>query len=73
MSLVKNLEKCPYCRELIVAGATRCRHCHADLSEESGKKSFWAQNNCFRTGFLCGMLFTVAIAVLAYFHFTAGN
>ena len=73
MSLTKNLEKCPYCREPIVSGAIRCRHCHADLVENSSKKSFWSQYNCFRTGFLCGVLFTIAIAVLAYFHFTGSN
>ncbi len=73
MTLAKNTDKCPYCKEPIVYGASRCKHCHADLSESVGKGSFWSRYNCFRTGFLCGILFTLVIVVLAYFHFTSGN
>ena len=26
-------DECPYCKNPIHAGATRCQHCHADLDE----------------------------------------
>ena len=73
MTLAKAQDKCPYCKEPIVSGALRCKHCHADLSDLHRKKSVWAKYNCFRTGFLCGVLFAVVVLVLAYFHFTSGN
>lgn len=69
MTLVKELEKCPLCKEPIESGAVRCKHCHADLTELGQKKSVWAKYNCFRTGFLFGILFAVVVFLLAYLHF----
>jgi len=73
MTLAKDVSKCPYCKEPIVTGAVRCKHCHADLTTGSTKQSFWTKYNCFRTGFLCGLLFAVIIFVIGYFHFTGGD
>ncbi len=73
MTLAQNLIKCPYCREEIAYGAIRCKHCHADLSELKKKDSIWAKYNCFRTGFLCGVLFALIVSVVVYLHFISGQ
>ncbi|MEW6413105.1 MAG: hypothetical protein AB1483_11660 [Candidatus Zixiibacteriota bacterium] len=73
MTLTQSLEKCPYCRETIAAGATRCKHCHASLVENGNNAAFGSKYNTFRTGFLCGILFTLILVVLGYLHFSAGN
>ena len=73
MTVAKMSQKCPYCKETINAGATRCKHCHADLSAGSKKPSALATMDNFRTGFLSGILFTLILTVLAYFHFFASN
>jgi hypothetical protein len=70
MTVAKPLTPCPYCREPIRAGATRCRYCHADLtSYHKAKKSFLSRYNDFRHGFLAGVLFVLVILVLIYLQF----
>ena len=73
MTVTKMSQKCPYCKETISAGATRCKHCHADLTAKTKKSSALAQLNNFRTGFLCGVLFALILGVLGYLHFFSGN
>ncbi len=61
---------CPYCKEPIAAGATRCKHCQSDLAEVSKKrKSFFAKYDTFRLGFLTGIVFTITVSLLIYFQF----
>ncbi len=70
MSVAKQLQKCPFCFEPIMAGATRCKHCQADLSEAGQKKkSHLAKYQTFRVGFLSGLLFSLILALLLYAHF----
>ena len=74
VSLARETIRCPYCREVIAANATRCKHCHADLVDRGAKKkSLFAGLNTFRTGFLSGILFTLVIAALVYFQFFSGD
>lgn len=74
MSLAKETTRCPYCKEQIAEGAVRCKHCHADLVKREEKKgSRFTKLNTFRTGFLCGIAFSIVIAVLAYFQFFYGD
>ncbi|MBU0984642.1 MAG: hypothetical protein KKA42_12270 [candidate division Zixibacteria bacterium] len=74
MSVAKTTTKCPFCKEVIAVGATRCKHCHADLTGDKKKKAgAFADLNTFRTGFLTGVLFSVILAVLAYLQFFAGE
>jgi hypothetical protein len=73
MTLARELDKCPCCKEPIVSGALRCKHCHADLSISKKGTTFWAAYNNFRTGFLCGLLFALMTLVLAYLHFTGAD
>lgn len=68
MSLARNTQKCPFCKETIAAGAKRCKHCHSDL--RASKKSWFTGLNNFRSGFLGGVLFAVVLFVLGYLHFT---
>ena len=72
MALAKESARCPYCRESIAVGAIRCKHCHTDLAQPKRKKlnPFGPVNN-FRTGFLCGILFSLIILVLGYYQFFA--
>ncbi len=69
MSVAKQLQKCPFCLEPIVAGATRCKHCQADLSEAGRKNPRLAKYQTFRVGFLSGLLFSLILALLLYAHF----
>ncbi len=74
MVVPKQIVKCPLCKEPIVAGATRCKHCHSDLSDlPAGRKSWFAGVNNFRTGFLCGVLFTLMLVILTYLHCSGGD
>ncbi|MCD6250020.1 MAG: hypothetical protein J7J98_06810 [candidate division Zixibacteria bacterium] len=74
MSLAKETRRCPFCRETIATTATRCKHCHADLSDLPRKRlAFLKKINTFRTGFLCGILFAILITILVYFQFYAGE
>ncbi len=74
MSVAKETRKCPYCREPIALAATRCKHCHADLNDGSRKRpSSLKKVDTFRTGFLCGVLFTVVIYLLIYYQFFWGE
>jgi hypothetical protein len=70
MAVAKEMVRCPYCREPIAAEASRCKHCHGDLGGANKKKSsLFASLNTFRSGFLCGILFALVLAILAYFQF----
>ena len=74
MVVPKLMSKCPFCREPIAADATRCKHCHVDLTSLSSKKGGkLSRFNTFRNGFITGVLFTLALLVLAYLHCTSGN
>ncbi len=73
MSVAKETIRCPFCREAIASGATRCKHCHADLSDGKKKRSPLARCNTFRFGFLTGILFTLTLFVLIYYQFYGRN
>jgi len=65
MTVATQTIRCPYCKELINAKATVCKHCHSDLSSfKKTKKSFLSKYNTFRTGFLSGTLFCLILLVL---------
>ena len=73
MTVAKTIVKCPYCRESIHPSATRCKHCHADLSTRKKSKSPLASLNNFRTGFLTGVLFSIVLGILFYVQFFGGD
>lgn len=74
MTVAKLMVKCPFCREPIIAGATKCKHCQSDLSGVSSpKNSLFSKLNTFRSGFLTGILFTLALTVLMYLHCNSAN
>ena len=74
MTVAHQTIRCPYCKEPIATGATRCKHCQSDLAGQvAKKKSMFAEMNTFRTGFLSGILFCLILAVLAYFQFWGGD
>lgn len=73
MTLVKQSAKCPFCMETIAAGASRCKHCHADLKIVAGKENKLKQFNNFRAGFIGGVFFTILLGFLIYFQFVIGN
>jgi len=67
MTVAKPTTKCPFCKETIMAGATKCKHCQSDLSEVlSRKKSFFSRFNTFRNGFIVGVLLTLTLVILLY-------
>ena len=73
MTLAKQLTACPYCKEPIATGATRCKHCQADLikADAAKNKSRFAKHNNFRMGFLVGVIFSIVLAILAWFQFSS--
>jgi len=67
VSIAKPTKKCPYCRERIAADAIRCKHCQADLTKKTEKRSSkLGSYNTFRTGFLVGVLFSIILALLLW-------
>ena len=70
MSVARETIRCPFCKETILTGATRCKHCHADLGSKRKRPSPLANLNTFRTGFLSGVLFALIVAVLLYYQFS---
>ncbi len=52
-----------------MAGATRCKHCQADLKAKSNRKSLLGKYKTFRVGFLAGILFSVLVWLLIWAHF----
>lgn len=69
MSVVKQTAVCPHCKEQIVAGATKCKHCRSELGKADSKKSRLARYDTFRAGFLVGVLFTIVVIILGYLTF----
>ncbi|MEW5992889.1 MAG: hypothetical protein AB1744_00645 [Candidatus Zixiibacteriota bacterium] len=73
MTLAKQLIRCPLCKEPIAAGASRCKHCHADLSQVTPTREKWlVKLDTFRNGFLAGVLFTLILVLLSYLHCNSG-
>jgi len=54
MALVKEIARCPFCKEAVVKGAALCKHCQSLLPPPKVKNKFAKQINTFRTGFLMG-------------------
>lgn len=73
MVVAKQLIKCPYCLEPIAAGATRCKHCQADLGSRKKNRLSLKKLDNFRTGFLAGVLFSIILAFLTWFQFWGGE
>jgi hypothetical protein len=72
MSLAKTTSVCPFCKEVIADGATKCKHCQSDLSElKRKKKSYFSRYNTFKFGFYTGALgvLLLGLAVYVYFRF----
>lgn len=71
MTVAKQTITCPFCKEPIIAGATRCKHCQSDLTKADAakNKSRFAKYNTFRIGFLVGILFTIIMVILGYVQF----
>ena len=48
MSLAKQSTVCPYCKEPIIAGASKCKHCQSELNKPDIKKSRLGRYKTFR-------------------------
>ena len=70
MSVAKVPATCPFCKETILEGATKCKHCQSDLSElKKKKKSYFSRYNTFKHGFLTGLGIVVVLELVIYFRF----
>lgn len=69
MSVARMTRRCPFCKEAINAEASRCKHCQAEIPKKSTRLSFLTHLNTFRTGFLTGILFSLILGLLGYFHY----
>jgi predicted amidophosphoribosyltransferase len=70
MSLAKTAGVCPYCKEPIHPQAVKCKHCQSDLSAtKKSTRAAFTKHLTFRNGFLTGVVFSIVMAVLAYFQF----
>lgn len=66
----KTTTKCPFCKEAIIEGALRCKHCHSDLTPtEKPRPRLVVKINTFRNGFIVGVVFTLTLVILAWKHF----
>jgi hypothetical protein len=64
------MTRCPYCKEAIIEGAIKCKHCHSELKPpEKAHPKPLSGINTFRNGFIVGVLFTLVLVILAYKHF----
>lgn len=72
MSVVKEIQKCPYCKEAIAPGAIKCKHCFSEISSPQKASPFKKYNN-FRLGFLVGILFLLVVELLIYIQFFSAN
>ena len=72
MAIVKEITRCPFCKEPVILGASKCKHCLSELNDSSkvGKKLL-ASLNTFRFGFALGILFALLLTLLAYLHFSS--
>jgi hypothetical protein len=60
--------------EPISAEASKCRHCHSDLTSYKKRKgSRIARFDNFRLGFVTGILFTLIVSLLIYGQFFLGE
>lgn len=66
MSYGQETAKCPKCKESVLPGATKCKHCGSEI--KTGKKTWYTKYNNFRAGFLSGILFTLCLVVLAVLY-----
>ena len=74
MSLAKTSTICPFCKEPIMEGATKCKHCQSDLSELKRKKrSYFARYNSFKYGFWTGAGTVIVLGLIIYFRFFFGR
>ncbi len=66
----KPLTKCPFCKEQILEGAIKCKHCHSELKAlEKEEPGFFSRLNTFRNGFIAGVVFMLVLVILAWKHF----
>jgi hypothetical protein len=48
----------------------KCKHCQSDLSAtKKSTRAAFTKHLTFRNGFLTGVVFSIVMAVLAYFQF----
>ncbi len=71
MAVVQSTRNCPECREKIKIGATRCKHCGAEVGKTKSKSGLVRRFDTFRIGFLSGVVFTSALVILVYLHFVS--
>ena len=69
MRIIKSAERCPYCKEKIIAGATKCKHCYSDLTQVKKKKGWWQKYNNFKVGLIFGSSVALIILLFIYFYF----
>ncbi|HPI32197.1 MAG TPA: hypothetical protein PLR32_02700, partial [candidate division Zixibacteria bacterium] len=61
----KPVTRCPFCKETILEGAVKCKHCHSELSAPpAARPKRLARLNTFRIGFLVGVVFTLILVIL---------
>jgi hypothetical protein len=74
MSVAKISATCPFCKESIMEGATKCKHCQSDLTELKRKKrSYFSRYNTFKHGFVFGATLVIVLGLVIYFRFFFGR
>ncbi len=59
----RKVATCPFCKELLTRGATRCPHCHENLfvPPKRKKRPFWLNN--FFLGVYTGSALWIAVII----------
>lgn len=59
----RNVVECPFCREMVAKGASRCPHCHENLKIPKKKKKAPPWRSSFMLGFYTATIIWLVLII----------